>query len=226
MQKKVDDTYKSWTAADQKGINGIEATAKKWNDAAGFDVMKALGKSWDTIDDNSYSYKGKGLRPGLSNEDPKAFLASAQTSAYHLSVALTDPARMAALLGAAKANGVSPDAIASIITMESRGWTMDNGGTGLMGWKQLGSEVSHGGNMNDVSVGPAQMKGDARAAAGLSVDQAQTYQGAFIGAGTWLSNKNPSQVPGSNEAQRAATYNGSTVYGVEFEAVRSQIWKN
>jgi len=225
-QKKADDTYKSWTDADQKKINSIEATAKKWNDVAKKDVMKELGKSWDTIDDTSYSYSG------LASTDPKAFLASAQTSANNLSQVLTDPVLMASLVSSAKANGLSPQAIASIITMETRGWTRPNGGTGFMdygkqplseAWKtRLGTKPS---GMNDVSVGPAQLKGPARKAAGLTVDQAGTYQGAFIGAGTWLSDKNPGQVPGSNEAQRAAVYNGSTVYGVEFEVVRSQVWK-
>ena len=225
-QKQADDTYNKWMAADQKKIDSIESTARKWNEAAGKDVLKDLGLSWNKLDDKSKFYQS------LANTSPKFFTWLAKISAAHLAAALTDPSRMAALLADAKANGIPPQEIATILTMEDRGWTMANGGTGLMGWKQLFSEAYHGFNMAEVSIGPAQLKGGARAAAGLSVDQAQSYQGAFIGAATWMSNKNPAQKPGSTEAQRAVVYNGgksgsaaSMMYGVEYQVVRSQIWK-
>jgi RHS repeat-associated protein len=214
---KVQEVYGNYIHEAKDKIAAIQSTARKWNEAAGKDVMKELGKSWDSLDDTSYSYNV------LSSEDPSTFLSSARTSAAHLRNSMkADPALAAALSAAAVANGISPQMILSIITMEQRGWVSTVG----LGAKQELARIAKLGNMNDVSVGPAQLKGPVRTAAGLSVEQAETYSGAFKGAATWLTTKNPNIRSGFNEAQRARAYNGSDAYAVQYEAVRSQIWKD
>ncbi|MDR3403122.1 MAG: RHS repeat-associated core domain-containing protein [Chthoniobacter sp.] len=214
-QKSIDDTYNKWMAADQKGINNIEATAKKWNDAAKKDVMKAMGLNWNTIDDKDYGFQT------LQKTDPKAFIMDVIFGAGRIASAMkSNPKLLQDLMAAASKNGVSPNMILSIISMEQRGYF--NGPVPLE-VKQIAADAKKG-DMNKVSVGPAQLKGDARAAAGLTVDQAKTFGGAFQGAGAWLSDKNPGIHPGDSEAQRARVYNNSYGYGAEYQAVRSQLW--
>lgn len=210
----LQDRYERKIAKSEAAIAKIESTAKKWNDEAKFDVMAALGKTWDDIDDTSYSFKQ------LSQTDPAAFMRQVTSSASHLNQAMKDsPGLNSILASASAANGVPPEMIKSIIAMEQRGW-VDSVGLGV---KQTLSRITKG-DMNEVSVGPAQLKGPARTAAGLSVQQAETYGGAMQGAAVWLSPANPNIQTGFNEAQRARAYNGSDVYGVQYQLIRSQIY--
>ncbi len=208
--KKDKATYDKWMAADKKGIEGIEATAKKWNNAAKTEVVKA-----SELDDSWGSYKT------LSSTDPAAFLKLAgATAQIYKDMIAKDPSLEQALQQAGATTGISPDLILSILTMEGRGWVPTVG----LGPKELISELlktKFGLNpqgMKNVSVGPGQLKGPARDAAGLTVDQANTLPGAFKGTATWLSPVNPQVQPGYSDGQRASVYNGGAIGGPGYKA--------
>jgi hypothetical protein len=192
----------------------MQEVQNKWDKAVGGDAMKELGKSWDELDDTSYSYKL------LHDENPESFMSLSRSSAERLNEAFrNNPALQTVLENAAKQNGISPQLVQSIITMEQRGWSGVPGGLGIK--EGLASATK---NPENVSVGPAQLKGPARNSAGLTMEDARTYDGAIRGAANWLSDRNPNIKAGSTEAQRAAAYNGSTAYGVQYQAVRNQLW--
>lgn len=197
-----------------KAIKEMQEVETKWNEAVGGDAMKELGRSWDDLDDTDYSYKI------LRQADPKGFLENARKSAETLNKAFTDdPSLNQTLVNSASQNGISPYLIEGVIIMEQRGWSQIPGGLKLK--EALSSAIKS--NSDAVSVGPAQLKGPARDSAGLSVDDARSYDGAIRGAANWLSNKNPSIKSNYTEAQRAAAYNGSTAYGVQYQAVRNKV---
>jgi hypothetical protein len=212
-QKAADDAYNKRVDTDKEKIGSIEATAKKWNDAAKKEVVKAT-----QLDDSWQSFKD------LASTNPYTFLvtAGATMANYQLMLA-KDPKLQQALNDAAAKAGVSPDLVLSVLTMEGRGWTIADGGSGDgLALKQMVSEawkteLGHNPKgMNNVSVGPGQLKGPARTAAGLSVNQAETMSGAMQGTANWLTsgpNANPQIHPGYTDEQRAAVYNGGAIGG-------------
>jgi hypothetical protein len=115
--------------------------------------------------------------------------------------------------------GVSGGLVLSVLSMEGRGSQVLGDPTNWLGMKQIAAETKktliglNPEGMNQVSVGPAQLKGPARAAAGLSRTTANSYPGAISGAATWLSTKNPQVGSGYSDVQRAAVYNGGAIGG-------------
>ena len=122
----------------------------------------------------------------------------------------------------AKRYGITPNLVAATIVYESRGWGVIPGG------EYLEAALSYAKGRENGTYGLAQLGNDARAAAGLSISQALTSQGAIKGAATWLSGNRDKLVQegvtSPSDSQIATRYNRGkanagaiTRYGREVE---------